>query len=149
MGELEKKRGGKSASSVKGEVELREEVRQREERSGVTVRRSQDTWIENKVSIFSHSSSFFSLSTSLSYNFFYPSPLVSNLIFITAESLKQFTWSASYMKIDNCDPPFLPGKQKRRAVVMWDCMLSMSVCEGRGATGVNDTQGGGGGGEEG
>ena len=31
-------------------------------------------------------------------------PLVSNLIFITAESLKQFTWSAGDMKIDNCDP---------------------------------------------
>lgn len=139
MGELgeKKKRGGKSAASAKGEVELREEVRQREERSGVTVRRSQDTWIENKVSIFSHSSSFF-LSLSLYIplvHFFYPSPLVSNLIFITAESLKQFTWSASYMKIDNCDPPFLPGKQKRRAVVTWDCMLSTSVCEGRGATG--------------
>lgn len=132
-----RKRGGKSASSAKGEVELREEVRQREERSGVTVRRSQDTWIENKVSIFSHSSSFFlSLSPSTSHSYiFYPSPLVSNLIFITAESLKQFTWSASYMKIDNCDPPFLPGKQKRRAVVTWDCMLSTSVCEGRGATG--------------
>lgn len=94
---------------------------------------------------------FLSLSLSLhpSHKFFYPSPLVSNLIFITAESLKQFTCSASYMKIDNCDPPFLPGKQKRRDVVTWDCMLSMSVCEGRGATGVNGTQGGGGGGDEG
>lgn len=36
----EKKRGGKSAASAKEEVELREEVRQREEGSGVTVRRS-------------------------------------------------------------------------------------------------------------
>lgn len=53
---------------------------------------------------------FFSLSPS--HPIFFPPSLLSNLIFITAESLKQFTWSASDMKIDNCDPPFLPGKQK-------------------------------------
>lgn len=83
--------------------------RQREERSRVTDRRSQDTGLENKVSIFSCFSFFF---LSPSHPIFFPPSLLSNLIFITAESLKQFTWSASDMKIDNCDPPFLPGKQK-------------------------------------
>lgn len=46
------------------------------------------------------------------------------------------------MKIDSCDPPFLPGKQKRRAVVISERVLSM--CAWRGATRVNDTRGGGG-----
>lgn len=71
---------------------------------------------------------------SLSSNFF-PSPLVSNLIFITAESLKQFAWSASDRKIDNCDPPFLPGKQKRRAEVMCHHVLFLNVCVHRGVKG--------------
>lgn len=71
--------------------------------------RNLETGLKNKVSIFFY----FFISVSLS-PFFYP--LVSNLIFITAESLKQFTWSASNnMKIDNPEPPFLPGKQKWKA----------------------------------
>lgn len=82
----------------------------------------------------------FFLFVSLSSNFFPPPPLVSNLIFITAESLKQFTWSASDMKIDNSDPPFLPGKQKWRAEVTCQRVLFFfeCVCVRRGATGVND-----------
>lgn len=105
----------------------RENERQREERSRVTDRRSQDTGPGEQGQHFLPLFIFFSLYLPL-IQFFSPSPLVSNLIFITAESLKQFTWSASDMKIDNCDPPFLPGKQKRRAVVMCECMLSMSAC---------------------
>lgn len=96
----------------------REKRRDGEESSRVTVSSSQDTELENKVSIFFYSLSFF-LSISLS-SIFFPSPLISNLIFIATESLKQFTWSASDMKIDNCD---LPGKQKWRGVVMCKCML--------------------------
>lgn len=105
---------------AKGEDEEKRAERQREERMRVADRRSQETELENKVSIFSCSSFFFSPSSS--HPIFFPPPLVSNLIFITAESLKQFTWSAYDMKIDNCDPPFLPGKQKWRAGVMYECV---------------------------
>lgn len=64
--------------------------------------------------------------------FFSLTLLVSNLIFITAESLKQFTWSTSDMKIDSCDPLLLPGKQKRGAV---RACVRVSVCV---REGVND-----------
>lgn len=58
------------------------------------------------------SASPFLLSVRLSSDFI-SSLLVTCLIFIAAEFFKQFSWSGCDMKIDNCDPPLLPGKQKR------------------------------------
>ncbi len=46
------------------------------------------------------------------------------------------------MKIDSCDPPFLPGKQKWRAGVMCErLLLRMCVCEGGAAGSIMPGEG--------
>jgi len=91
-----------------------ENWRRREKmRSGVIEGKSKTRGLENKVSIFSCSSSPSSLHLPSIKKKMSPT-LVSNLIFITSESLKQFTRSARDMKIDNCDPPgFSAGRTEK------------------------------------
>lgn len=87
-------------------------------------------------SALSSSLQFFTPSPSHPVFFLPPLLLLSNLIFITVESLKQFTWSAGDMKIDSCDPPFLPGKQKWRgrryvrARAIWNVCVCGKRCGG-------------------
>lgn len=57
----------------------------------------------------------------LLFHFFLPFYDFSNQIFITAESLKQFTWSAGDTKIDIRDVPFLQHKQKLTRMTLCAC----------------------------